>query len=282
VAALRLGRRAEGERRLIEDGPTTWHHGLVARWWFEFNRGGDDVAAFQRAIETGGEPALDLACGTGRLLVPFRRAGLDVDGCDVSEDMLAWCAEYARAEGVEVTLHRQAMSQLELPRRYRTILICESFGVGSTRAGDLEALRRIRRHLEPGGTLVFDIELPNFDEAGWGSWEPEHRPRLPAPFPERGWRRTCADGSELELKQRVVDFDPLALTVTRELRIEHRIDGELAAAEERPITLCIYFAPEVATMLRAAGFREIHMTGGLGPESARPWEHGRVFFHATA
>ncbi len=25
----------------------TWHHGLVARWWAEFNQGGDDIAVFR-------------------------------------------------------------------------------------------------------------------------------------------------------------------------------------------------------------------------------------------
>jgi len=63
----------------------TWHYGLVARWWAEFDRDGADIGYFQRVIERCGEPALDLACGSGRLLLPFLRAGLDFDGCDVSE-----------------------------------------------------------------------------------------------------------------------------------------------------------------------------------------------------
>lgn len=267
----------------LADAPSeTWHHGLVARWWAEFNRDGDDVAYFQAAVRASGQPALDLACGTGRLLVPMRRAGLDVDGCDVSADMLALCAERARAEGVEVALTRQAMAELALPRRYRTIFVCESFGVGSTRALDLRALRRMHAQLERGGTLVFDVELPNFDERGWQAWLPGRRPALPAPFPERGLRRTCADGTELELKHRVVAFDPLELTVTRELRMEHWVEGRLAAAEERPITLCIYFKPEVELMLHVAGFRDVRTEGGLTREPARPWEHARVVFHATA
>ena len=36
-----------------------WHHGLVARWWAEFNEGGEDVAYFREAIERSGEPVLD-------------------------------------------------------------------------------------------------------------------------------------------------------------------------------------------------------------------------------
>lgn len=76
----------------------TWHYGLIANWWAEFNEGGDDVAYFQRVIEECGQPALDLdldldlGCGAGRLLLPFLRAGLDVDGCDVAPDMLGHAA----------------------------------------------------------------------------------------------------------------------------------------------------------------------------------------------
>ena len=68
------------------DGIQTWHHGLMARWWAEFASGGPEIDFFRRYVEAG-QPALDLACGTGRLLVPFVEAGLDVDGVDVSADM---------------------------------------------------------------------------------------------------------------------------------------------------------------------------------------------------
>lgn len=263
-----------------EADASTWHHGLVARWWAEFRWDGDDIACFRRAIERGGTPALDLACGTGRLLLPFLRDGLDVDGCDVSADMLGHCARRAQDEGLTARLFEQRMSELALPRRYRTVVICQSFGVGTTRSEDLEALRRIRDHLEPGGSLVFDIDLPNFASQGWGAWLPESRPRLPTPWPPRGDRRVCADGSELELKGRVLAFDPLEQTSTRALRVEHWVDGELHEAEERSIRLNIYFKNEVELMLRAAGFSEVRVTGDLTDEAVQPYEHERVFFHA--
>ena len=80
----------------MQDGPQTWHYGLIARWWAEFNVAAPEELAFYRSIiEHHGQPALDLACGTGRLLLPLLRAGLDVDGCDLSPDMLALCREQA-------------------------------------------------------------------------------------------------------------------------------------------------------------------------------------------
>ena len=143
-----------------EDEPQTWHHGIVARWWAEFNLDGPEIAYFQKFIEGDGQPALDVACGTGRLLVPYLRAGLDVDGCDLSADMLALCRERAEAEGLSPNLYAQAMHELRLPRTYRTILVCGGFGLGGNREQSFESLRRIYEHLEPGGLLLLDNEVP--------------------------------------------------------------------------------------------------------------------------
>lgn len=138
--------------------PQTWHYVLVAKWWAEFNVDGPDIAYYQQAIERYGQSALDVACGTGRLLAPFLRASLDVDGCDVSPDMLALCRDKAVREGLVPRLYQQAMHELDLPRMYKTIYICDSFEIGGSREMDLKALERFHNQLEPGGVLVFNVE----------------------------------------------------------------------------------------------------------------------------
>src|SRR5438270_14021486 len=56
--------------------PLTWHYGLVAQYWAEFNVAApEELAYYRAAIERYGQPALDLACGTGRILVPLLKAG---------------------------------------------------------------------------------------------------------------------------------------------------------------------------------------------------------------
>src|SRR4051794_41509306 len=119
--------------------PQTWHHGLVARWWAEFNEGGDEVDYFRGWIERCGEPALDVACGAGRLLVPYRQAGLDVDGCDVSADMVAAARRKLEAAGLDAHVWVAALDELEPPRHYRTIFVC----------GGLRP--RAARQRDPGG-----------------------------------------------------------------------------------------------------------------------------------
>ena len=47
-----------------------------------------------------------------------------------------------------------------------------------------------RRDAAPGGTLVMDYHLPNFDRDDWDAWI--ERPTLPSTWPTRGDRRVAA------------------------------------------------------------------------------------------
>src|SRR5439155_8136317 len=122
--------------------PPTWHHGLVAEWWAHFNTEGPEIEYFRARIADA-RPVLDAGCGTGRLLVPWLQAGIDVDGCDASADMVERCRRRAGEAGYEPTLWVQALHELDPPRRYRSVVVCGALGLGSTRAQDEEALRRL-------------------------------------------------------------------------------------------------------------------------------------------
>jgi len=245
--------------------PQTWHYGLVAEWWAAFNTEGPEIDYFGQFVERE-QPALDAGCGTGRLLLPWLRAGFDVDGCDVSPDMVALCRANARGEGFEPTLFVQALHELEPPRLYRTIVACGVLGLGSTRAQDQEALTRFRGCLEPGGTLVMDNEVPYATHMRWAKWPKEERKNLPEPWPETGNRRRADDGSEYELRTRAVAVDPLDQTVLLELRAEKRQHGEVVAVEEHALSMRGYFRDELLLMLERAGFAEVEVHGDYTSE----------------
>src|SRR3712207_1732273 len=122
--------------------PSMWDYsGLAAETydlWFGDEPFWDQNFFFYRITRNGGA-ALELACGTGRLLVPFLRDGLDVEGADASPGMLAICRRKAADAGVTPVLHWQLMQELAIPRRFRTIYIpAQSFQIIADRA---EAMR---------------------------------------------------------------------------------------------------------------------------------------------
>ena len=253
----------------MDEQPQTWHYGLVARWWAEFNHPDPaELAFYQEFIARDGQPALDLACGTGRLLLPLLRAGFDVDGCDLSPDMLAYCREQAQRDGLSPSLFQQAFHELDLPRTYRTIYICDSFGIGGRREHDLEALHRCFRHLAPGGVLVFSHELPYEDAELWRFWLPEEREQLPGPRPDAGWRKRAANGDEIELRGRLVDLDPMEQRMTREMRVLLWREGKRLAEETHTIRITLYFRNELLLMLAQAGFAEVEVRAGYSDSPA--------------
>lgn len=260
--------------------PETWHYGLVAEWWAAFNTDGPEIDYFGRFVAAG-QPALDAGCGAGRLLVPWLRAGYDVDGSDVSPDMVARCHERARAEGYDPTLLVQPLHELDPPRRYRTIVVCGVLGLGSTRAQDEAALRRFHDCLEPGGTLLLDNHVPYASARHWSLWRGEKRRELPEPWEPPGERDHADDRTEYELRARVVELDPLDQSVFFELRADKWVDGEHVAAEQHALTMRMYFRDELVLMLRNAGFEDVRVRGGYADEEPTA-DHDFLVYIASA
>ena len=251
------------------DSTSTWHHGLVADWWAEFNTPGPELDYFGRFVETG-QPALDAGCGTGRLLLPWLRAGYDVDGCDVSADMIDHCRAVVDREGLTSNLWVQALHDLAPPRRYATIVVCGVLGLGSTRDQDTQALRRVHECLEPGGTLVLDNQVPYALTTRWPSWTQRGRAELPEPWPAPGERAQAADGSERGLCVRSISLDPLDQTIVLEIRADKWVDGANVASETHTLSMRMYFHAELLLMLEAAGFDVTAVDGDHRPEPASP------------
>jgi SAM-dependent methyltransferase len=253
----------------MTDTPQTWHYGLVAKWWAQFSEDGPEIAYFQKHVERG-RPALDVACGTGRLLIPYLRAGLDVDGCDVSADMITLCREKAEREGLSPGLFVQPMHELDPPRSYRTIFVCGGFGLGSTREQDVVALSRFYEGLEPGGTLVLDNENPYSASYPWRSWRKDERANLPRPrMPlADAERRRGSDGAEYALESRLLDLDPLEQFAIYEMRAGMWQDGELVQEEQHSLRINFYFEHELLLLLERAGFTDLVVHGDHREEVA--------------
>src|SRR5437773_1548315 len=68
-------------------------------------------------------PVLDIACGTGRILLPCLQAGVDIDGLDLFEGMLTQLRKKAAARGLRPRLYHGDMASFRLGRRYALIMI---------------------------------------------------------------------------------------------------------------------------------------------------------------
>ena len=263
----------------MADEPLVWHYGLMAERWAEFNVDTPELPFFLKQIARFGQPVLDVACGVGRLLVPLLRAGIDIDGCDLSEDMLSHCRRKAASEGLHPNLFVQRMPELNLPRRYKTTYICGSFGLSGSRENDLETLRRCHAHLMDNGALLLNIGAEYTSAEDWNQRLSEYRRTLPEPWPEQGDRRVAADGCEHVSRFRTVQVDPLEQSFTRQVRLEKWNSGRLVASEEYTLRGNTYFKHELLLMLKTAGFHEITVYGDYGDDLATA-DHKELVFIA--
>ncbi|MBV7337866.1 class I SAM-dependent methyltransferase [Chloroflexi bacterium TSY] len=260
--------------------PQIWHHGLVARNWGEFEtEGGKEALYFRSIIERSGQPVLDLGCGSGRLLLSYLQAGLHVDGCDYSADMIEQCRKRADTEGFAPQLYTQATHELDLPHRYKTIFACGVVGLGGERQLTQAAMHRCHEHLRPGGSFAFDYQVRWNDPPAWMSRLPEHR-NWPLPdWPESGERKRLSDGTELELVTRTISMDPLEEVATRQIRARLWQDDEMIKEEIHTQKLDDYSKNELVLMLKVAGFQNIQLYGDYTDEPAT-MDHQTLIFVA--
>lgn len=263
----------------MADDVTTWHHGLIAQWWSHFNRGGPEIDFYRRWF-TDGHPVLDAACGAGRLLVPWAQSGVDVDGVDASADMVAACARSASDVGLHPTLLVQPLHLLAMPRRYGTIVVCGSYGLGGSTDDDVAVLDHLRAHLLPGGTLILDYEIGEFDLERLARFSPAPVDSTP---PEPRERRQGPDASHYALRHRMVAVDVDARTMVRELQAWKWSGDDLVAHETHLLRVSIYKAEEITASVRAAGFVDVTVLGGYHDGPPMPGDRMHVWIaHAPA
>ena len=124
-------------------------------------------------IRKYGEPALEVGCGTGRLVLDYVAQGIDIDGVDNSPEMLAICRDKAKALDLTPMLYEQYLETLSLPRKYHIILITSStLQLIIEPAMVKQALQRAHDQLLPGGVVVATMmKLWNTGEPLTGEWE---------------------------------------------------------------------------------------------------------------
>jgi ubiquinone/menaquinone biosynthesis C-methylase UbiE len=126
----------------------------------------DDLFMIRQFAARSGSPILELACGTGRVLLPLAREGYDLTGVDVSPAMLKLARQKLAAEGLisRVTLVEQDMRHLEVDGRFNlALLTLSSFSHLLTTDDQLASLGRIYEHLNPGGLLLLDLFNPDLE-----------------------------------------------------------------------------------------------------------------------
>ena len=127
----------------------------------------DDLALYHELVADTGDPALEVGCGTGRVMLHLAQAGARIVGVELSEAMLARARrklDGRRDLAPLVTFVSGDALTADLPRNFKLIIVpYNTFMHFNTQGHQLAALRRFHDLLADGGWLALD--LPNAGEA---------------------------------------------------------------------------------------------------------------------
>ncbi|MBI4642065.1 MAG: class I SAM-dependent methyltransferase [Candidatus Tectomicrobia bacterium] len=248
------------------------YRGLIVSSW-DLLRGDTsnwpDRFFYKDVILHSGQPALDVGCGTGRLLLDYLASGIDIDGVDNSPEMLALCREKAQKLDLQPTLFQQAMELLNLPRKYRTIIVpSSSFQLVTNLNDAAEAMKRFLNHLEPGGVVVMPFMIL------WTGQATEN-------IITKDWRlvaeRIRPNDDVLVRRWTCATYDIANQLEHTEDRYEVIREGEVIASEyhSRSPATRWYTQEQAIDLFREASFTNIQLVSGF---SQQPVSEGDTLF----
>jgi SAM-dependent methyltransferase len=199
-----------------------------------------------------GGPVLDIACGTGRVLLPCLQEGIEIEGLDLYEPMLERLRGKASALGLSPRLHQADMSDFRLPRQFALVMIpFNAFIHNMTQEAQVRCLGLCREHLRPGGRLAFDTFFPSLEIVGAAAGTRVLEGELPHPV--------------TRLPMRMYDtrtFDRVAQTQHSVNELELlAADGTVAAVHQSECRSRYVYKQEMELLLRAAGFARWEICG---------------------
>jgi SAM-dependent methyltransferase len=214
----------------------------------------DDLDFYVELAKQSRGPVLEVGCGTGRLLIPTREAGVDIDGMELRPAMLEVLKRKAAARGVEANLYAADMRDFTMPRRYALITIpFRAFLHNLSTQDQLKTLRCCREHLVPSGALVLNFFYPSFERLV----EPDGEPRLEREFahPETG----------LMVRYLTTRYsDRVNQTMRADVEIQE-LDarGQAGTVHHYSWSLRWIFKVEMELLLAAVGFTRWEVWGGF-------------------
>lgn len=224
-----------------------------------------DIDYYRSRLQNINGPILEAGVGNGRLLIPFYQEGLNIEGIDLSVDMLAVCQDNCAKAHIQPTLYQGDMGAYPYPHAYEAIIVpTGSFGLITDRLMAERILAHFYQHLVANGRLILDLDLPS-------DWQ-SHQQTITA-FelqPDYG----------ITLTYQTQHMNWVEQTTHALLKYEAWQKGQLIDTELQQFNMRWYGVEEFTQLLKRLGYRDITVSGdyqfGLAPKK----HHGLITFEA--
>ena len=217
----------------------------------------DDLEFWLTEAQAANGPVLEVACGTGRVLLHLLGHGLEVDGVDLFTPML----ERLRTKAAERKLPAPKvvaadMRDFTMPRKYRRVFLAfNGFAHCEEIDDQVRCLRCCREHLEPGGALVLHMSYPS--QSYWLGPEGERVLEMEVPRAEGGMTRMWDTRTKHRITQRQESLTEIEETDAA---------GAVLRTDGFRVSQRWVYRFELELLFRTAGFTRWDVRGGFARE----------------
>lgn len=210
--------------------------------------------ALARQYGSGG--VVDIACGTGAVLLHLAERGIEVDGTDLSEQMCRVAAEKAQKLGLRLNIIPADMTTFSTGRTYSLAIIARSgfMHLPDTKT-QKKALIHIRNQLKDGGILT----LNTFDP--WPPLQAQQMNTGPDDYSLRVEYMNC-DGHR-ERIYNAVTYDPYTQQMSGSWKfVTLDEDGTVIRQRTRPLLMRQTYRSEMFLLAELCGFEVLDIYRG--------------------
>ena len=204
----------------------------------------------------GAGGVVDVACGTGAVLLYLAERGIDVDGTDLSEEMCRVAAEKAAAMGLRLNIMPADMTVFSSGRKYSLAIIARSgFMHLPTQELQIRALTNLREQLLPGGILT----LNTFDP-----WPPMQARQMETTEDDYSFRLEYVNSAgNREKIYNAITYDPYSQQMRGNWKFEeYNAEGEVIGVRVRPLLMRQTTRWEMRLLATLCGFEVVDIYRG--------------------
>lgn len=207
------------------------------------------------AREYGGDGTIDIACGTGAVLLYLAEAGIDIDGTDLSEAMCDVARSKAESSGLNLNIFPANMTDFKSYRKYSLAIIARS-GFMHLLTPELQraALLNIRENLVEGGILTLNTfaPYPPFQAEQMKTTENDYSFRL---------EYINSDGYREKIYN-AISYDPKTQVMFGNWKFEtFDAEGNMIAERIRPLKMRQTYKQELLYLIELCGFEVVEIYG---------------------
>ncbi|MBV9145332.1 MAG: class I SAM-dependent methyltransferase [Acidobacteria bacterium] len=233
---------------------------VSARYYDEAYASADDLQDVQFYVEVArrfGGPVLELACGTGRVLLPIAQNGISIDGVDSSPAMLEQLnkklAQQEASVRQRVSVFSGDLRSFRGERRYGAVIIpFRPLQHMYTLDDQIAALKTAAFHLTDDGVLAFDVFYPRPESMLAGIGEEKL---------ELEWNTKDDPPKTIRRSVRKDSVDKIAQHFSATYLYRTYRDGKLIREETAPLKMSWYTYPHLQALFLLAGLEPVEEYG---------------------